>query len=187
MSRLYTRIVGNISGSYFTTSDRANMLTLVGLPLQYNIELCALGSFCRGMYAGGDWADAIDCSAAGDVDLIRAVPFTVDNTNSQLSGATNLICQMTYYVRVSDAAVSVTPKIFYGATFAALTTAATISGQAACTATTTDYSGTNSIQTVVFTLPAGVKYFKAALTIGGTPAAGLYAYAYAVRDLYIND
>lgn len=187
MSRLWTRAIGTGSGGYFLAGTDHLKATTHLIPWQYDIELAGLGSFCRGEYAGGSWTRAIDASAAGDVDLIDAVPFTVDNTNSQLSGATNLICRVTYYVRVSDAAVSLTPKILYGATFAALTTAATISGQAACTATAGDYSGTNAIQTVVFTLPAGVKYFKASLTIGGTPAAGLYAYAYAVRDLYIND
>lgn len=149
-------------------------------------RMAASGAFARNQYVGGDWNAGVDASSAGDVDVLRAVPFVIDNTSSYLSGSSGLVVQIRYYVRVSNAGITVTPKIVYGTALTNLTNAATISGQAACSATNSDYSGTDQIQTVAFTLPAGVKMFKPRFTIGGTPAAGYQAWVFTVLDCYIS-
>jgi hypothetical protein len=90
---------------------------------------------------------------------------------------------------VSNIAISVTPKLFYSssrASVAAGGSVATLSGTAACSATSSDYSGSNQIQTVTLSLPTGLKYFRGALTIAGTPAANYQVWGRAWCDLFVS-
>ena len=160
-------------------------------PLRDLTDLLALGCFARNLYVGGSDVLGIPAEVTGDVELPGWFPFLIDNSNSQISGFSNsnggtLVVQVRYFVRVSNGAITFTPKIVYGTSMSALSTTATISGQAACSATSSAYTGTDQVQTVAFTLPAGAKWFKALGTIGGTPAAGYQAFARAVHDLYIS-
>lgn len=184
MSRTLKTIAGSGGGGAFVAGDKFKLTPHV-TPLKDDLDLLMLGLVARAVYAGGDWDNGVDASAAGDFDVLRAVPFEVDNASNQISGSTGLVCRITYYCRVSNAAITITPKIVYGTAITNLTNVATISGHAACSAIAADYSGTNQVQQVTFTLPSGVKLFKPRFTVAGTPAAGYQAYVFATRDLYV--
>lgn len=160
-------------------------------PLRDLTDLLATGAVQRNLFVGGSELVGIPAEATGDVTLYDFVPWSVDNTSAQISGfsTTNggtLVVQVRFMVRVSNAAINVTPKILYGSSMASIATTATISGAAACAATDSDYSGTNQIQTVTLTLPSGVKYFKPRLTVAGTPAAGYQVWGRAYYDAYVS-
>jgi hypothetical protein len=160
-------------------------------PLRGLTDLLATGALQRNVFVGGSENIGIPAEATGDVTLYDSVPWSVPNESSQISGFSTanggtLVVQVRFLVRVSNAAINVTPKVFYGSTMGSIATAATVSGTAACSATDSDYSGTNQIQTVTLTLPAGLKYFRAALTIAGVPAAGYQVWGRAFYDAYVS-
>jgi hypothetical protein len=155
--------------------------------LRNNLNLLASGVFGRNILWGGSDVLGITGEATGDVDLPGWFPLVIDNASSVISdsGGT-LVCQVRFLVRVSNAAINVTPKIVYGSTFPTFGSTATVSGTAACAATSSDYSGTNQYQTVAVTLPAASRIFKPLLTIAGTPASGYQVYGRAILDLYVQ-
>jgi hypothetical protein len=150
-------------------------------PAKDNADLMALGCFARSLHGGGSehlgfgvnvgtgWLTAYDC-----------VEFEIDNSNSQVSGSTNLICQVRVMVRVENAAMSFTPRI-YNFTDSSVPTQ---SGAAACSATATDFSGTNQKQTINLTLPAGKKRY----VVQGQKSADTYQgwLARIAWDIFIN-
>jgi hypothetical protein len=154
------------------------------------IDKFASAALQMNVYAGGSELVGIDASATGDVKLLEWQPLYFDNTSGQWSGtAATFVAQYRYRIRVSNVAISFTPKIWYASTEAALMSApvaATISGEAACAATDADYLGADQLQTVSFTIPSGAKYWAAGGTIGGTPGAGYQVFARALRDILIT-
>lgn len=177
-----------VDGDYFKMTEHF-------IPLRDDLDLLMAGSIGRrDQYIGGSEIIGIAAEATGDVSLIDWVPFQTDNLTDQLSGFTDahgstLLARARFFVRVSNAAINVTPKLFYSTSASAVAaggTAATLSGAAACSATTSDYSGTNQIQEVTVTLPTGLKFWRAALTIAGTPAAGYQVWARAYFDLFVS-
>lgn len=189
MSRVWSRLAGSGAGGAFIANDPFNV-TRANLTRE-DLDLLALASFRRNVFAGGSETEGIDAGATGDVDLLHFLPMEVDNTSGQLSTFSDanggvLVARFRFLVRVSNAAISVTPKIRYGSTFSAMTTVATISGAAACSVTSSDYSGSNQYQTVDVTLPTGVKLFKPQLTIAGTVAAGYQVWGRAMFDLFVQ-
>lgn len=180
----FEHISGSGSGGAYAALDPLGYQTAE--KVRNDLNLLASGVFCRNLLIGGSDV-GITAEATGDVDLPGWFPVWIDNTSSAISdsGGT-LVCQVRFLVRVSNAAINVTPKIVYGSTIGTLSTVATVSGTAACAATTSDFSGTNSYQTVSVTLPTGSKLFKPLLTIAGTPAAGYYVYGRAFLDLYVQ-
>lgn len=158
-------------------------------PLKDVTDLLALGVIQRNTYAGGGQGLPLSAEATGSVDLIPWIPIGIDNRNtSQISSflTTNggtLKVQFRFLVRVSDASINVTPRIFNITSNGA----ATISGAAACSATSDAYSGTNQQQTIALTLPSNVlNYFKPQITIAGSVAEGLKVWATAVFDLFVE-
>lgn len=147
-----------------------------------NDRLFAFAGFSRNQYMGGSTATSIPGDTAGDFDLPHlSIPFVLDNSSSQISGASGVVIQVRFFVRVSNAAITVTPRI-YNITAAGV---ATTTGQAACSATNSDYSGTNQQQTLALTLATASNAYKAQLTIGGTPAGGYEVWGYAIFDCYV--
>ncbi len=190
MSRVLKRLAGGGGGGAFVSGDLFKLTPHVQ-PLKDDLDLLMLTTLCRNVYGGGSEAVGLDGSATGDADVLNWTPFVVDNTNNQLStfsdtnGAT-FVAQCRFLLRVTNVGITVTPKILYGTTITTVTTVATISGQATCSATNTDFSGTNQYQIVSVTLPTGVNLFKPVVTIGGTPAAGYMAFARAYWDIYVQ-
>lgn len=161
------------------------------IPLRDLTDLCALGSFVTNLPVGGSSEDGIPATATGDVVLLDYNPWLIPNANSQLTNFDNsnggsLVCRVRFKVRVSDAAISVTPKLWYGSAMDDITTAASIAGETACSAAETDYTGDDQFQAVTFTAPAGNNYFKAGLTIGGTTGPTLQVWGQAWFDLFIS-
>lgn len=194
MSRVLKRLHGSGTAGAWVDGDTFK-LTPHFTPLRDDLDLLLAGCLARNIPMGGDEVNGIVAEATGDVNLLHWLPVLIDNTSNQLSGfsdsppsgsAATLVAQVRFFVRVSNSGITVTPKMFYGASMASITSAATVSGAAACSATASDYSGTDQIQTLTLTLPAGAKYFRAALTIGGTPATGYQAWGRAVADLYVS-
>lgn len=145
----------------------------------------------RNIVVGGSDQSGIDASSAGDKDILNWMPVETDNTSSQLSGFSDangatLVARFRYMLRVSNVAINITPKILYGTTWPTFGTTATISGQAACAANDADYSGSNQYQSVLITLPSGVKLWKPVITVAGTPAGGYLAYVRVMFDLFIQ-
>ena len=160
-------------------------------PLRDLTDLLALGAIQRNLFIGGSEVNGIPATATGDVTLVEFVPWSVDNVSSQVSGFSNanggtLTVQVRFMVRVSNAAINVTPKVWYGSSMSAISSAATLTGAVSCAATNEDYSGTNQVQIVTLTLPAGLKYFKAGLTIAGTPAADYQVWGRGYYDCFIQ-
>lgn len=186
---VYTRIGGSGSAGVYTTDDPFNLTQ--ANRLRDGLDKLALAALQRNIWAGGTREAPIAVSADGDVDLLDPVPLVIDNTGGQWSSFSDangavLVAQFRFEVRVSDAAITVTPKLRYGATFTTITTVATISGAAACAATASDYSGTNQYQTVTVTLPSGVKLWKPQLTVAGTGGDPYSVWGRAFFDLYIQ-
>ncbi len=193
MSRALKRLHGSGSGGAWVDGDKFK-LTPHYVPLRDTLDLLLGAVLQRNVFMGGDEVTGIVAEATGDVSLLHWLPILVDNTSSQLSGftdsppsgsAASFVAQVRFMVRVSNGGISVTPKVFYGSSMGSITSVATISGAAACSATASDYSGTNQIQTVAVTLPAGAKYLRAALTVGGTPASGYQVWGRALADVYV--
>lgn len=158
-------------------------------PLKTITDLLALGVFQRNVYVGGGQEDGFSGEVTGTFDVTPWVPFGIDNRNtSQISSFLNtnggtLKAQWRFLVRVSNAAINVTPVI-YDITAAGN---ATISGAAACAATSDDYSGSNQQQTITLTLPANVlHYFRPKITLAGAVASGYQYWVTAIADLFIE-
>jgi hypothetical protein len=148
-------------------------------PLKNDLDLLMLGIIGRNQYWGGD--DNIGILSAVVVDVLnQGDGFEIDNTSNQLSGSSGVVVQVRIRLRVENAAISVTPRI-YNVTDAAV---ATTSGAAACSATATDFSGSNQQQTLTLTLASGKKKYKVQIT----PSAATYqAWASGVvSDIYIS-
>lgn len=175
MSRVLKPFGAQTSGSDLTKSVHWD-------PLTDTINLIMLGVLGRNIFAGGSQDFWLDASSAGDFDLPSWLPIEVDNLNSQISGSTNIVVQFRYFLRVSSASISATPKIFDITANAA----ATISGAAACSATAEDFSGANQQQTISLTLPAAKHVYKTRVTVAGAPTAGMRVWGLAMYDCYVN-
>lgn len=141
----------NGAGGEFFQSTEANNL-------RQALYMAANGPFCRSVPIGGSKTTGL--RALGVIDAVDAIEFTVDNTTSYVSGSSGLTVPINVLVRVENAALSVTPRIYNLTTAAAATT----SGSAACAATADDYSGTNQRQTLLLTLQSGVNVYKLQFT-----------------------
>lgn len=190
MSRVIKRIAGSGAGGAFAAGDLFKLTAHVQ-PLKDDLDLLMLGVLGRNIFAGGSDSLGIPAEATGDVNLENWLPIGIDNTANQLSSFSDvnsgvLVCQMRFLVRVSNAGITVTPKVMYGTTISGLSSVATISGTSACSATASDYSGTGQYQAVAITLPSGANLLKPMLTIGGTPAAGYQVWGKVLYDCYIS-
>src|SRR6185503_17598330 len=161
MSRIWTRIFGGV------TIVEGNFIEIDNFeePARNGLDMAGLAALQTNVYAGGSELQGLDASASGDVRLLDWQPLYFDNTSNQWTGtAATLVAQYRYRIRVSNVAVSFTPKIWYAASESLLQSApvaAPISGEAACAATDDDYLGTDQLQTVSFTIPSGAKYWAA--------------------------
>lgn len=166
-------------------------------PLKDTLDVVLLSTLFRGKYMGGSKVAGLLVNADGDYDLPGWEPIPIDNLNAQISGFTDangatLAAQVRYLLRVSNAAISATPKLRYGAAFGDIAvegsgTAATLSGTSACSTTTEDYSGhASQYQTATITLPSGVKLWKPQVTIAGTGGNPYTVWALALLDVYIQ-
>ena len=160
-------------------------------PLKEQVELFMLGAWCRDLHVGGSRVIGVSVPATGDYDLVEWHPVIIDNVNDQLGGFTDgfgatLVVEFMYFIRVSDTGFTVTPKVAYGTDMSNLTTVATISGEAACSATSAAYTGTDQVQNVAFTLPAALKWFKPFFTVGGAPDNGSQAWVDVTHNRYIQ-
>jgi len=153
-----------------------------GIVLGYN------GAFARNVFCGAAMRGSeIDASATGTFDLPIWVPVLIDNQGNRISGFDNtnggtLKVQFRWMLQVTNAAITVTPKI-YDITAAA---DATTSGAAACSATADDFSGSNQRQVLALTLPNAAHEFRPNVVIGGTPAPGYLVRAAVVCDVYVD-
>lgn len=191
MSRVLKRLNGSGALGIWVDLDEFLMDTHA-TPLRDALDLLSLAAVQRNLYVGGSELTGIPATATGDVVLYDYVPWLVPNDNNQIggyvdsAGGATLTRQVRVFARVSNAAINITPKIWYGSSMTAITTALSLTGAAACSATNADYSGTNQIQTVTFTLPTGAKYFKVGFTIAGTPAADYQIWGRAYYDCYVS-
>lgn len=190
MARVIKRIAGSGAGGAFTAGDLFKLTAHVQ-PLKDDIDLFLLGVLGRNLFAGGSDSLGIPGESPGDVNLESWLPISIDNTANQLSSFSDtnggvLVCQMRFMVRVSNAGITVTPKVMYGTTISGLSSVATISGAAACLATASDYTGTDQYQTIAITLPSGANLLKPMLTIGGTPASGYQVWGKVLYDCYVS-
>lgn len=186
MSRVLKRLAGSGTAGAFASGDKFK-LTTGFVPLKDDLDVLLLAALQRNVFAGGGHGVEIDASAAGTFDLPGWLPIEVDNSSNQLTGFTDangatLVVQFRFLVWVSNAAITVTPKV-YDITAAA---AATTSGAAACSATSEDYSGTDQQQTLALTLPNAKHKFRPQLVVGGTPAAGYRARGLCLFDCYVS-
>lgn len=144
--------------------------------IQSDLDLLVNGDVARNRFLGG--SDHIGIRGTAAVDVLNAVRFRIDNTSTQWSASSGITVQVVVYVRVANAAISVTPRV-YNVTAAGV---ATTSGAAACSATARDWSGTDQIQTLVLTLASGVNDY----VVQVTPSAATYpVFAKAWLHLYI--
>lgn len=144
--------------------------------LRNDLALLVQGQVGRNRWVGGSDSRGLLASAA--VDIIDALHFKIDNSSTQWSGSTGITVPITVLLRVANASISVTPRIWNYTTAAA----ATISGAAACSATATDWSGTNQIQTLLLTLASGINEY----CVQVTPTAATYpVFVKAWQGMYI--
>lgn len=120
------------------------------------MDLLGLGVFARNLYGGGSEVVGFGVGAGtGWLTALDCLEFEIDNTGTQVSASANLIAQVRVSVRVENAGITVTPRI-YNITDS---TVPTQSGAVACSAILTDFSGTNQKQTISLTIPTGKKKF----------------------------
>lgn len=163
-------------------------------PLIDDIRLLCSAALFRDLPCGGSEENGIPITATGDIVLPSYNPFQINNVNSQLSGFTNangatFAATIVFYLRVSSASINITPKVWRATSRGNLISAptvATISGTAACSATNSDYSGTNQIQVITLTLPAALAYWKVGFTVAGSPAGMMQAWARAFASCCVT-
>ena len=166
------------------------LMTDHATPLMNLVNMMAAGALFIDKPVGGDEVTGVPTTATGDYVLFNWSPFFIDNRDNRLSGFSDgfgatFAATITMFLRVSNAAINATPKVWRATTRSGLITsptAATISGAAACSAISSAYSGTNQIQRVTLTLPNAANFWKVGFTIAGTPAAGYVTYARAWAD-----
>ncbi len=142
------------------------------------IALALQGCMVRNLYWGGDNVNGFDSASVWDA-FNQGDGVEIDNTSNQISGLSGVVVQVRVKLRVSDASINVTPRI-YNVTDAAV---ATTSGAAACSAIATDFSGSNQKQTLALTLANGKKKYKLQLVPSG---GGHQAWASGVlSDIYV--
>ncbi len=170
------KLGGSGAFSVFVSADIVDYATFNRL--RADLTLLMLGIISRNQYGGGDDNTGILASSATDV-LHQGDGFEIDNTSNQLSGSTGVVIQVRVRVRVENAGITVTPRI-YNVTDSSVPTQ---SGAAACSATAADFSGSNQQQTISLTPVSGKKKYKVQIT----PSAATYqAWASGVLwDLYI--
>ncbi len=170
------KLAGGGAFSAFVSADIVDYVTFN--TLRVDLNLLMLGIISRNQYGGGDDNTGILASSATDV-LHQGDGFEIDNTGNQLSGSTGVVIQVRVRVRVENAGITVTPRV-YNVTDSSVPTQ---SGAAACSATATDFSGSNQQQTIALTPVSGKKKYKVQIT----PSAATYqAWASGVLwDLYI--
>lgn len=144
--------------------------------LRQALYLFAAGTFHRSVPIGGSKSRGLMFS--GTIDALDAVEFEVDNTSNGVSASDGLVVPVTVHLRVENAALAVTPRI-YNVTQAAV---ATTTGGAACAATAEDYSGTDQRQTLLLTLQTGVNVYKLQFT---ATSASYQFWGQGWRSLYI--
>lgn len=187
MSITLARLTGAGTGGDFKTSAPLDKFTRArGQLVKDQIDLLLAGDLGRNRFAGGGQQIDLDAGATGTFDLMPWIPIGIDNRGNRLSGFSDangavLVVQFRFLLRVSNVAITVTPKI-YDITAAAL---ATTSGAAACAATDEDYSGLNQQQTLALTLPNAHHYFSPRVTVGGTPAVGYSIRGTVIYDCYV--
>jgi hypothetical protein len=163
-------------------------------PITRGQAMLATGSFVRGLLVG---RGTFTADATGDISLARALkvfaPIPFDNRSAQFSGfvdsndnGATRICRFTYLIRVSNAAITFTPKVLNGSTIPTISTDTAIAGEAACAATDEDYSGTDQIQPIDLTMPSAFKWYLPIGTIGGIPVAGMDVDVTVLFDHYIE-
>ncbi len=172
----FEKLTGSGGSGAYVATDKWGYQTANRLRLDLNLLM--LGIISRNQYGGGDDNIGILASSVTDV-LNQGDGFEIDNTSNQLSGSTGVVIQVRVRVRVENAGISVTPRV-YNVTDSSVPTQ---SGAAACTATATDFSGSNQQQTISLTPVSGKKKYKVQIT----PSAATYqAWASGVLwDLYI--
>jgi hypothetical protein len=107
-------------------------------------------------YLGGDRLRAVP-NVASAQDAINYIDVELDGT--QLAGLT---VQARVEVRTANAGTTVTPKIRN------VTDASDAGTGVACSATNTDYTGTNQKQTITLTVASGIKKYRLQLTPSNT-------------------
>ncbi len=192
MSETIVRPVGTgsvgeyISGENFTLDD-ANQMRIM-------LNKLANATLQRNVWMGGFAFSnlfSIPVSSDTDYDLLNWTTPRWDNRSTQFSAfsdskGASLSRLIRFYIRVSNASISATPKIRYGTTVAGATTVGTLTGAAACSATSSDYSGTNQIQELTLTLPTGLNYFKPQVTVSGTGGNPYEVWCMAIADLFVD-
>ncbi len=119
-----------------------------------NENLLALGIFGRDKFAGGSELAAFGVgSGTGWLTAFDAVILIIDNTGTQASGSSGRVYQARGMVRVGNAGITMTPRV-YNLTDSSVPTQ---SGALACAGIASDFSGTNQQQTIAFTPASGVK------------------------------
>ena len=130
-------------------------------PLKNNVDLLMLGCYARNQYGGGSETVGIGVGVGtGYVTVQDSIEFEIDNSNSQVSNTTNLVCQARICLRVTNtvspaSGISVTPRV-YNVTDASVPTQ---SGAAACTSDDDTFAGSNQKQTISFTPATGKKKY----------------------------
>lgn len=152
---------------YRTTTTMATGLTLL-----------QQGCFGLNQYGGGDENEGIKFSGVWDA-MNQPNGFRINNTGNQLTSIPGIVIQVRIRLRVDDASITVTPRL-YNITDSAV---ATTSGAAACAGIADDFSGTNQEQTLTITPVSGDKYYKVQGTQSGASFQGFISgIAY---DIYV--
>lgn len=152
MSRTFDRLAGSGVGGAYIALDPFGYQS--AQKMKDAIDLLALGVFFRSLFGGGSETVGLDVGVGtGFVRALEQIEIEIDNTGNQVSGSDDLICQVRLSVRVANAGISVTPRV-YNLTDA---TVPTQTGAVACSATA--LGGTNSDQTISFTPAAGKKRY----------------------------
>jgi hypothetical protein len=154
MSRTFDRLAGSGVGGTYLALDPFGYQS--AQKMKDLLDLLGLGCFFRNLYGGGSETNGLGVGVGtGSVRVLDSIEIEIDNTGSQVSNADDLICEVQICVRVQNAAISVTPRV-YNLTDSSVPTQ---SGAAACSATAPDFSGTNSQQTISFTPASGKKKY----------------------------
>jgi len=170
-------------------------------PVARAVMMLALGVLQQNVPAGGSDTVGQDASATGDYRLLDWFPILNENASAQFSGFTDnnsnsavYVARFRYKIRVSNSGITITPKVWYGASISTITNAATITDEngdpvAACNVVDADpptYTGAHQYQEVWVTEPSGAKLWIPGYTVGGAPAANYQAWVSARWDRFVR-
>src|SRR4051812_20651611 len=111
MSRTFDRLAGSGTAGAYLALDQFGYQS--AQKLKDMLDLLGLGCFFRNLYGGGSEINGLGVGVGtGSVRVLDSIEIEIDNSGNQVSNADDLVCHVQLCVRVENAGISVTPRVY---------------------------------------------------------------------------